>query len=69
MRQLSRGNSPVRYRPTSRIAQEAIAPFVRVPSLLQLRLDAGRMTAAHVLSDDRVRAVHGQTQVKWVRTA
>jgi hypothetical protein len=46
-----------------------INPFVRMPSLLQLRLHVGRATAANVLCDDRVRAVHGQRHVKWVRTA
>jgi hypothetical protein len=45
-----------------------INPFVRVPSPLQLRLHVGRVIA-DVLCDDRVRAVHGQRHVKWVRIA
>lgn len=60
---------PVPFSTRRESSRRTIDPFVRVPSLLQLRLHAGRVTAAaHVLSDDRVRAVHGQRHVKWVLT-
>lgn len=61
---------PVRCQHTRRgSCGRTINPFVIVPSLLQLRLHVGRVTAANVLCDDRVHAVHGQRHVKWVRTA
>jgi hypothetical protein len=50
-------------------SRRTINPFVRVPLLLQLRLHVGRVTAANVLCDDRLRVVHGQRHVEWVRTA
>jgi hypothetical protein len=62
------GDSPVRCQQTCRGSSgRTIDPFVRVPSLLQLRLHVGRVTAANVLCDDRVRVVQGH--VKWVWTA
>ena len=60
---------PVPFSTRRESSRRTIDPFVRVPSLLQLRLHAGRVTAAHVLNDDRVRAVHGQRHVKSIRTA
>ena len=69
MRQLLRGNTPVRCQHTRRESSRGtINPFVRVPSLLQLRLHVGRVIA-DVLGDDRVRAVHGQRYLEWVRIA
>ena len=64
MRQLLRGSSPFNISTRRGSSGRTINPFVRVPSLLQLRV-----TAANVLCDDRVCAVHGQRHVKWVRTA
>jgi hypothetical protein len=69
MRQLFCGNAPFAISTRRESSRRTINPFVRVPSLLQLRLPVGRVTAANVLRDDRVHAVHGQRHLEWVRTA